>query len=213
MRYFCTYFDCHYLVRALALYESLKRHCPDFKIWMLCMDEESHATLVKLKLPEVSLLTLSDLERDDPPLRQAKTNRSLLEYYFTCTPSLPLFILRLEPTVDLITYLDADLFFFSTIEPLFEEMQAKSIAIIAHRFSDAFRKWEWNGKYIMTPSKIVIRNIFAPYLRQLLSHSARLGPSCSTLLGSVRKSADGLLRGCARLLKRQYLVVINGRII
>lgn len=323
MRYFCTYFDCHYLVRALALYESLKRHCPDFKIWMLCMDEESYATLVKLKLPEVSLLTLSDLERDDPPLRQAKTNRSLLEYYFTCTPSLPLFILRLEPTVDLITYLDADLFFFSTIEPLFEEMQAKSIAIIAHRFSDAFRKWEWNGiynvgwvtfrrddnalsclrwwreqciewcydriednrfadqkylddwptrfqnvivlqhkganlapwnvgnyklsvrdrtifvddqpliffhfhgfkqlagwiydtqlaKYKVVPSKIVIRNIFAPYLRQLLSQSARLGPSCSTLLGSVRKSADGLLRGCARLLKRQYLVVINGRII
>ena len=69
------------------------------------------------------------------------------------------------------------------------------------------------AKYKVIPSKIVIRNIFAPYLRQLLSQSARLGPSCSTLLGSVRKSADGLLRGCARLLKRQYLVVINGRII
>src|SRR5205807_9801556 len=107
MRYFCTYFDRHYLVRALALYESLKRHCPDFKIWMLCMDEESYATLAKLKLPEVSLLTLSDLERDDPPLRQAKTNRSLLENYLTCTPSFHLFLLSLELTYVLINYMVA----------------------------------------------------------------------------------------------------------
>ncbi len=110
MRYFCTYFDRHYLARALVLYDSLKRNCGDFKLWMLCLDEESYAALAKLKLPEVSLLTLSELERDDPPLRQAKTNRSLLEYYFTCTPCLPLFILRREPAVDLITYLDSDLF-------------------------------------------------------------------------------------------------------
>jgi hypothetical protein len=287
------------------------------------MDEESYAQLVHLRLPEVSLLKLSDLERDDPPLRQVKTNRSLLEYYFTCTPSLPLFILRREPMVDLITYLDSDLFFFSSVEPLFDEIQNKSIAIIAHRFSEAFRKWEWNGiynvgwvtfrgddnglsclrwwrerclewcydriednrfadqkylddwptrfqnvivlqhkganlapwnvgnyklsirdrtilvddqpliffhfhafkqltgwiydtqlaKYKVVPSNIVIRKIFAPYLRQVLSQSAQLGSLCSAPFGSVRKDAHGLWRGCARLLKRQYLVVINGRII
>jgi hypothetical protein len=323
MRYFCTYFDCHYLGRALALYESLKRHCPDFKIWMLCMDEESHAELVRLNLLNVSPLTLDDLEREDPPLRKAKTNRSPLEYYFTCTPSLPLFILNRDPTVDLITYLDADLFFFSSVERLFDEIKNKSIAIIAHRFSEAFRKSEWNGiynvgwvtfrrddnglsclqwwrerciewcydriednrfadqKYLddwpnrfqnvivmqhkganlapwnvgnyklsahngtvlvdeepliffhfhafkqlagwiydtqlatydVTPSKVVIRNIYAPYVREVLSQSTQLEPSCSAPLGTIRKNSAELWRGFARLLKRQYLVVINGRII
>ena len=100
MRYFCTYFDCHYLARALVLYDSLKRHGGDFKLWMLCMDEQSYAALAKLKLPEVNLLTLGELERDDAALLQAKSNRSLLEYYFTCTPSLPLFILKHYSDVD-----------------------------------------------------------------------------------------------------------------
>ena len=101
MRYFCTYFDRHYLVRGLALYNSLTKHCPDFKLWILCLDLSSHDELVRLNLPKVSLLTLDELERDDPALRQAKTNRSRVEYYFTCTPSLPLLILRIDPTIDL----------------------------------------------------------------------------------------------------------------
>src|SRR5436853_3912156 len=145
MRYFCTYFDHHYSARGLALYQSLKRHCPEFKLWILCLDEPSHSELTRLNLPEVSLLTLDELERGDPALLGAKENRSRIEYYFTCTPSLPLFILRADPTVDLITYLDADLFFFSSVAPLFQEMEGKSIAIIAHRFAPAFRHWEWNG--------------------------------------------------------------------
>lgn len=323
MRCFCTYFDCHYLARALVLYDSLKRQCGEFKLWMLCMDEESYAALAKLNLPEVNLISLDELERDDAPLRQAKTNRSLLEYYFTCTPSLPLFILRREPAVDLITYLDSDLFFFSSLEPLFDEIGNQSIAIIAHRFSEVFRKWEWNGiynvgwitfrrdgnglsclqwwrerciewcydriennrfadqkylddwptrfqnvvvlqhkganlapwnignykltlrertifvddqpliffhfhafkqlggwiydtqlaKYKVFPSKVVVRNIFAPYVRKVISRSNQLGPSCSAPLRSVRKNPGSLLGGFARVLKRQYLIIINGHIL
>src|ERR1700736_5427900 len=147
MRNFCTYFDRHYLARALVLYDSLKRNCADFKLWMLCLDEESYTALEKLKLPEVSLISLNELERDDSQLLQAKTNRSLLEYYFTCTPSLPLFIFNRNSDVDLITYLDADLYFFSDVEPLFGEIGNHSVAIIAHRFSKDFRKHEWNGIY------------------------------------------------------------------
>src|SRR5256885_10383061 len=63
MRYFCTYFDHHYSARGLALYQSLNRHCPEFKLWILCLDEPSHSELTRLNLPEVSLLTLDELER------------------------------------------------------------------------------------------------------------------------------------------------------
>src|SRR5438045_9008166 len=134
MRYFCTYFDHHYSARGLALYRWRKRHCPEFKLWILCLDEPSHSELTRLNLPEVSLLTLDELERGDPALLGAKENRSRIEYYFTCTPSFPLFILRADPKVDLITYLDADLFFFSSVEPLFHERAVQYVAI----FTDLF---------------------------------------------------------------------------
>src|SRR5205823_14122047 len=96
MRYFCTYFDHQYSARGLALYQSLRRHCPEFKLWILCLDELSHSELTRLNLPEVSLLTLGELENGDAALLAAKENRSRIEYYFTCTPSLPLFILRAD---------------------------------------------------------------------------------------------------------------------
>ena len=145
MRYFCTYFDRRYLSQGLALYESLNRQCSEFRLWVLCLDSGTYESLFALKLPHIDLIKLDELERDDDALREAKTNRSLLEYYFTCTPSLPLFILRNNPAVDLITYLDADLFFFSTVDPLFDEIGNHSIAIIEHRFPPAFLKAQRHG--------------------------------------------------------------------
>lgn len=146
MFYFCTYFDKHYLTRGLALYRSLREHCPEFRLWVLCMDD-TYNTLTELNLPGVYLISLKEFEQNDEALRIAKTNRSLIEYYFTCTPSLPLYILNHYPEVDLITYLDADLFFFSNPVVLFEEMKNASIAIIAHRFPAKLKNLEIRGIY------------------------------------------------------------------
>ncbi len=134
MRYYCTYFDHNYLLRALALYRSLKAHGEPFTLWALCFDAPSYDALCRLALPDLRPIALDDFEREDAPLRAAKTTRSKVEYYFTCTPSLPLSILNQFPQVDLITYLDADLFFFASPEPLFGEMGEASVTIIEHRF-------------------------------------------------------------------------------
>src|SRR5436190_22792112 len=147
MRYFCTYFDHHYSARGLALYQSLKRHCPEFKLWILCLDEPSHSELTRLNLPEVSLLALDELERGDPALLGAKENRSRIEYYFTCTPSLPLFVFAQCPQAQLITYVDADHFFFSNPGVMFEELGENSISIIEHRFPPHLKEWEDRGKF------------------------------------------------------------------
>ena len=145
--HFCTYFDRNYLPRGLALYRSLREHCPEFKLWVLCMDEATHAALTQLDLPEVEPIALQDFEKDDEPLLRAKQNRSRVEYYFTCTPSLSLYIFNNWPEVDLITYLDADLFFFASPAPLYEELGAGSVAIIGHRFPPHLRDWERYGIY------------------------------------------------------------------
>jgi hypothetical protein len=135
MRYFCTYFDHRFLPRALAMIESLRRWCPELRVWALCMDDASYRTLCGLRIPGVQAISLEELERSDPELRAARDNRSRLEYFFTCTPALPLHVFRRCPEVDLLTYLDADLYFYDSPEPLFDELGGGSVGIIPHRFS------------------------------------------------------------------------------
>ncbi len=145
--YFCTYLDENYLPRGLAMYRSLQEHCPDFKLWVLCMDHASGEILKKLDLPGVYPISLDEFERNDPLLLSAKQNRSKIEYYFTCTPSLPLYILNNWHEIDLITYLDADLFFFASPTSLFKEQGNGSIAIIGHRFPPGIQYRERYGIY------------------------------------------------------------------
>jgi hypothetical protein len=147
MFHFCTYFDRHYLIKGLALYASLKKHCQSFNLYILCMDQLCYDILSKLNYEKINLISLDDFERFDGELLKAKENRSRIEYYFTCTPSLPLFILDNHPEVDLITYLDADLFFFQSPQPVFDEIADHSIAIIEHRFPAYLNDPGANGKY------------------------------------------------------------------
>lgn len=146
-RHFCTYFDQGYLSRGLALYRSLRQHCPDSRLWALCMDETSYRCLADLALPGLELIALEAFERDDAELLRAKANRSRVEYYFTCTPSLPLYILGRWPEVDMITYLDADLYFFANPQPIFDELGTGSVAIIPHRFVRRVRQLTKLGRY------------------------------------------------------------------
>jgi len=146
-RYFCTYFDRNYLSRGLALFRSLERYCPDFELWVLCMDRSCFEALTTLALPGIHAIALDDFEMGDTDLLAAKQNRSPIEYYFTCSPSLPLFVLNKNPQVDLITYLDADLFFFGELTPIYDELADRSIGIIGHRFPPFLKKNEVHGIY------------------------------------------------------------------
>lgn len=133
-RNFCTYFDTFYLPRGLALYRSLLAHAGPFRLWVLCLDNEAHDILTKLAYPEIIPLHLEELEHGDAPLVQAKGNRSRVEYYFTLTPILPRWILTNSSDVEMITYIDADLYFFSDLTPLFDELGGGPVMIIEHRF-------------------------------------------------------------------------------
>jgi hypothetical protein len=144
---FCTYFDQNYLNRALALYTSLKRFCGPFRLFALCLDDDSHDLLVKLNLPEIHPVAISELERYDAPLCAAKPSRSRIEYYFTCTPSILLYVLNNHPECRSIAYLDSDLFFFSDPRPIYDEIGGHSIAIIPHRFSKRLKHREIYGIY------------------------------------------------------------------
>jgi hypothetical protein len=146
-REFCTLFDSGYLFKALALYDSLERHCERFHLTALCVDEGAERLLRLLALPSMSVLPLAELESADPGLADTKADRNRFEYCCTATPALPLHLLETMPELDEITYLDADLFLFSDPEPLFAEMGEASVLITPHRFPDYLRHYEANGIY------------------------------------------------------------------
>jgi len=86
-----------------------------------------------MNLKKVTLISLSEFE--DQELLKVKRERQAGEYCWTCTPSLPLYILKKHSNLEMIAYLDSDLYFYSSPEPIYEEFRNKSIMIIPHRFS------------------------------------------------------------------------------
>jgi hypothetical protein len=147
MRHFCTYFDINYLPRALVLYSSLHQAGVDFRLWALCLDAASFEAVERLALTGLVAVGLDELEEHDAELAAVKADRSRVEYYFTLTPSLPLYLLEREPGIDAISYLDADLRFYSSPEPVLAELSRGSVLIIPHGFPESLRHLEPYGKY------------------------------------------------------------------
>ena len=118
-----------------------------FKIFAFCMDENCYSRLVEMNLQGVQPVSLHQLEDFDKELFSVKKTRSLVEYYFTSTPSICNYVLSNFSQIDSITYLDSDLYFFSSPQVVFEEITESSIAIVEHRFSRFGRHFIKNGKF------------------------------------------------------------------
>jgi hypothetical protein len=134
-RVYCTYFDHNYLPRGLALYHSLQRHSQGSRLWVLCLSEACYRTLVALDLPNLIPRRLADFEAADPEVAATRSTRSVIEYYFTCSPAWMLFVVNSEPNAEWVTYLDSDLFFFASPEPIYAEMKDAAFGIIPHHFT------------------------------------------------------------------------------
>src|SRR6185312_5001300 len=129
-----TYFDDKYLSRGLALYNSLQRHAPGSRLWVLCLNEACHQTLVALDLPDVVAVRLGEFETADPEVAATRASRDTLEYFFACTPAWMRFVMNREAQAEWVTYLDGDLFFFASPEPIYRELRGAKMAIIPHRY-------------------------------------------------------------------------------
>lgn len=141
---FCTLFDSVYLSRGLAMYNSLSRHCKDFHLYIFAFNDKCHSILQSLKLPNVTVISLSDFE--DEELLKVKPSRTRAEYCWTCSSSTVLYVLN-NYDVDHCTYLDSDLFFFSSPQSLLDEMGDKSVLITPHRYTPKYDQSEKTGIY------------------------------------------------------------------
>ena len=147
MRYFCTYFDSHYLTRGLALHQSLQAQAGEFELVVLCMDDAVETALRAKALPGVRLLPVADLIAAHPRLAAAQADRTRLEFYFTCTAWLMRHLLPQLPAGALLTYLDSDLYFLGPPQPIYDEIGAASVAITPHRFPASLAHLEQRGKF------------------------------------------------------------------
>ena len=150
MRHYCTLFDRNYLERGLVLYQSLKRHSSEpFLLTVLALDNECQSILEELCLPGLEIVALRYVESCFG-LAEIKKSRTHQEYCWTLASQLMhfLFLAPRNQETDVLTYLDADLMFFSDPKAIFDEIGEHSIGIIPHRFAERDRRrLEPNGKY------------------------------------------------------------------
>lgn len=141
---FCTLFDSHYLTRGLAMYRSLKDSGIDFHLYVFAFNEQAYLLLKKMNLPDVSVISLKEFENEK--LLAVKPTRSRAEYCWTCTSSSIVYVFDHFKTADC-TYIDADLYFYSSPEILFSEMGSNDVLITEHRFTAQYDRSAIAGKY------------------------------------------------------------------
>lgn len=146
---YCTYFDRGFLPQGLALWRSLVRHDDVAELWVLALDDCTAGVLAELNEPRLHVVPLAALEAADPELARAKENRTRVEYFFTLSPCWPRWLLANRPGLERLTYLDADLFFFSGPERIFAAMDEAeaSVVVTEHRFPEWLRHYERHGRF------------------------------------------------------------------
>ncbi len=142
---FTTCFDSNYLVKGVAMIRSLLRHSPDAFVDVLAMDKATGDALVNLFDNDIAVYDMNEFEQRTG-MDQVRKTRTHQEYCWTCGAVFTKEVA--DYWKDDVTYLDADCFFFSDPEVVFDEIGDKSIGITPHRFAKADEaRLLPNGKY------------------------------------------------------------------
>lgn len=147
IEHFCTLFDSNFLPLGMSLHQSLMAHAHPFHLWIICMDELVEKQLQILSLPQVTLISLREIETSE--LLAVKSTRSRGEYCWTITPFTFSNVFKIQPEIPRLTYLDADLFFFKNPQILLQELDEsnRSILITEHAYAPEYDQTHTSGKF------------------------------------------------------------------
>jgi hypothetical protein len=147
MEHYVTLFDSLFLPQGIALHISMERQIKSYTLWILCVDDISHEVLIRLNLPNVRLLRLSQLETAE--LLGVKSSRTKGEYCWTLTPFAPRFVFEVDIEVARVTYIDADLWFRKDPALIFREFNAsgKQVLITDHAYAPEYDHSKISGQY------------------------------------------------------------------
>jgi hypothetical protein len=156
MNHCCTYFDRGYLAQGLAMWTSLARHDAGAVLWVLALDDETAEVLRAQHEPRLRIVELATLLAADGDLAAVQAQRPPQEFIFTLTPCLVRWLLVKRPEIGVLTYLDADLFFFADPAPIVRELGAASLLVVPHRYPAWHDDAAWYGRFNV--GVVVFRN-------------------------------------------------------
>lgn len=136
---FCTLFDSYYIHKGIALYLSLERVARNFHLYVMAFDQETYKILKECQFKHMTVEFVEDFEDDE--LRRIKKERKRNEYCWTCGSNITYFFMQKYSLPD-ITYIDADMMFFSSPDTVLSELEDSSVALSPH-FTDN----KYFGKY------------------------------------------------------------------
>lgn len=128
------------MINSLKLNSSQK-----IKIFIVTLDSQTYNYLENLNLPFINLIMLEDLENNK--LIKVKKERTLQEYYWTCTPWIVKYVLE-KFNLSHCTYIDADLYFYNDPKLILDELKTNdSILITEHNYYKKYDQSKSSGIY------------------------------------------------------------------
>ena len=131
---FCTLFNSNYAARGLLMYESLKKTCTNFHLYIFAFDDELYNYLQGQNLLNVTIISLTEFE--DERLLKVKKERTARAYCWTCE-SLTIQYCLNHYEMDHCTYIDADMYFYSNPQLLIDEMGDNDVLLTEHRYTES----------------------------------------------------------------------------
>jgi hypothetical protein len=135
--YLCTYFDFDYLPKGLALYYSIKRYHNNFELYILTFDNQTFNFLDNLNEKDIKLISIDEYNKCiNTSINKFEDKK---QYYFSATSNLCLYLLEHNPGIDILLYLDADVYLFNKLDSLYDEFGDASIGFTPHRVNPILR--------------------------------------------------------------------------
>ena len=143
---FITLYDKNYMSRGLALYGSLKEHCPSFEMYVLAMDDVVASYLPSLGYDHLKVITVADIKEMYPVLVRLEKERTRGEFSWTLSSFSIQYALR-KFNLDSCIYVDADTCFYNNPELLLKECGEKSVLITEHNYTPEYDQSATSGKF------------------------------------------------------------------
>lgn len=147
MAVYVTHCDGNYITRVISLEQSLRKNDDFTTLYIIAHDETTKVQFESLNLEFCRVIELSKLEQQYPELRIAKMNRSRIEYIYCLTPYVISYAHFISDS-SMVTYLDADLYFFKSPDIAFQGFsETANVSIIEHDFHAKFFHLNTYGTY------------------------------------------------------------------
>lgn len=135
---FTTIVSKTYIIKALAMMESLEETKTPYHLYALTIDPEAEEVLAKFPSPNVTVLPLESIMTKE--LKKIKKERTTQEFCWTLKGPLIQHVLNTYPEIDKVVYVDADQYFFREPKSIIREWKKYSILLTLQRASEDLEK-------------------------------------------------------------------------